>query len=140
PGSLLNARVPAALTDGVERRHHDHSTGLAVTNFSLDDRGCVTPLSGASSIELAGRIVLPCFIDSHAHLDKAFIVQRTGLPEGGLLDAVQLSMRDATNRTEADLRQRMEKGLQMAYANGTIAIRTHLDTPDMPANSSAWAI
>src|SRR5690606_10240534 len=68
------------------------------------------------------------------------IVERTGLPEGGLLDAVKLSMADAAKLTEAELAERMEKGLRRANSHGTAAVRTHLDTPEMPADSAAWKV
>jgi cytosine deaminase len=140
PVSLLNARVPAGLAEGLSLRDHDSATGLAFTDFSINDQGLIGTGSEGSAIDLGGRIVLPCFIDSHVHLDKAFIVGRTGLPEAGLLDAVKLSMADAPKRTEADLAERMEKGLRLAYSHGTAAIRTHLDTPGMPADSAAWKV
>jgi len=140
PVSLLNVRVPAALSDGLPLHGHDPETGLALTNFAIDERGHIAPASHAPAIDMEGRIALPCFIDSHVHLDKAFIVQRTGLPKSSLLDAVRLSIGDAVNRTQDDLRERMKKGLKLAYANGTSAMRTHLDTPEMPAESPAWAV
>lgn len=138
--SLLNARVPAGLAEGLPLRDSDPATGLALADFSIDEQGRIGTEANEGAIDLGGRIVLPCFIDSHVHLDKAFIVGRTGLPEGGLLDAVKLSMADAPERTEADLAERMEKGLRLAYSHGTAAIRTHLDTPDMPADSAAWKV
>lgn len=140
PVSLLNARVPAALTSGLDLRNLDPATGFALTDFAIDAQGYISPSTDAPTIDMAGRIILPCFIDSHVHLDKAFIVHRTGVPAGGLLDAVRLSIGDAANRTADDLRHRMEKGLELAYAHGASAMRTHLDTPDMPAQSTAWTV
>jgi cytosine deaminase len=76
----------------------------------------------------------------HVHLDKAFTVERTGMSAGGLPEAVRLSMLDLPNRTEADLRHRMELGVRAAWAHGTVAMRTHLDTPGLSADSAAWRV
>ncbi|MCC6006679.1 MAG: cytosine deaminase [Rhodobacteraceae bacterium] len=136
---LENARVPEALVQGLSVRGHDHRTGLAITDIGIATDGTFTSdPTGARRIDLAGRIVLPTFIDSHVHLDKAYIVRRTGIPAGGLLDAVRLSGADAPNWTIDDLLARMERALSRAHANGTSALRTHLDTPVLPSESPAW--
>lgn len=137
---LRNARVPAALADGLALREHDAATGLALADLAIGPDGRISPSSNAPAIDLGGRIILPCFIDSHVHLDKAFTVRRTGVPAGGLFDAVQLSMADAPNRSPEDLTRRMEMGLRMAHANGTAALRTHLDTQAQPCASPAWQV
>lgn len=136
-----NARVLAALVDGFEIRDHDAITGLASVSFGIAPDGTFAPrLPEGRRIDLAGRILLPTFIDSHVHLDKAYIVQRTGIPAGGLLDAVGLSIADAANWTSEDLEARMNAALGRAYHNGTSALRTHLDTPVLPEESLSWAV
>jgi cytosine deaminase len=140
-GWYTQARVPAALAHGLHLRDVDAGQGLALVDFGITQDGMVSaaPTEGPR-LDLGGRLVLPTFIDSHVHLDKAFIVQRTGLPQGGLLDAVKLSGVDAASWTEADLEARMTRALERAFANGTSAMRTHLDTPDMPHDSAAWKV
>lgn len=139
--TLINARVPVTLADGFELREHCAATGLATADIGVDEKGTlVGPELSGPCIDLAGRLVLPCFADAHVHLDKAFIVHRTGLPSGKLMSAVQLSVADMPRRTAEDLAERMERGLKRALLHGTAAIRTHLDTPDMPDASTAWAV
>lgn len=140
PVSLVNVKVPAALASGLELRDHDAETGLAITDFSIDGNGHITPTINTRTVDMGGRIVLPCFIDSHVHLDKAFIVRRTGVPQGGLLDAIRLVIDDIPNRTADDLAVRMEKGLSFAYARGTSVLRTHLDTLEQPVECAAWKV
>ena len=136
---LENAQAPAALLQGFAARDHDDRTALATTDIGIAADGTFsTDPTGARRIDLAGRIVLPTLTDSHVHLDKAYIVRRTGLPAGGLPDAVRLSTADAPHWTTDDLLTRMERALSRAYANGTSALRTHLDTPVPPAESPAW--
>ncbi len=141
PGWYADARVPAEAAQGLRLRDIDRRHGLATTDFGIAPDGTLTSeRDGLTLVDLGGRLVLPVLVDSHVHLDKAFIVRRTGLPEGGLVDAVKLSGADAANRSEQDLESRMSQALERAYANGTAAMRTHLDTPDMPHSSLPWQV
>lgn len=136
---FVNARVPAGLARGFETRAPADATGLVSIDFAIAPDGrLVADGQGCRRVDLGGRIVLPTAIDSHVHLDKAYIVRRTGVPSGGLPDAVALSGADAVNWTSDDLRPRMSKALERAYRHGTSAMRTHLDTPAMPSQSAAW--
>jgi len=146
PGGLrlLGARVPVSLADGLAAGAADPSGGLATVEIGIGPDGRIgQTLPGAAAIDLAGRIVLPGFIDSHVHLDKAYTVRRTGFPKGdgtGLLEAVMLARADVPNRTREDLAHRMERGIERAWRHGTVAMRTHLDTPDEPAHSLSWQV
>lgn len=138
---FVNARVPAGLVQGFEVRALDEAAGLVSIDFGVAADGTLTAgAAGRHEVDLGGRIVLPTAIDSHVHLDKAYIVRRTGIPVGGLPDAVALSVADAVNWTADDLRARMSRALERAYRHGTSALRTHLDTPAMPARSTAWQV
>jgi cytosine/creatinine deaminase len=80
-------------------------------------------------VDLAGQIVLPCFVDAHVHLDKGHIWPRAPNPDGSFAGAREAVLRDRTaNWTSRDVRKRMEFGLRCAYAHGTIALRTHIDS------------
>lgn len=142
--ALNNARVPLSVCDGFAVRDVDRRSGLGTVDLTVVDGRFATPAiglpAGLPSLDLRGRLVLPGFVDMHVHLDKAHTLRRTGLPEGGLGDAVRLSIADAANRTETDLRRRMEFSLRCAYAHGTVALRTHLDTPQVPDESASWRV
>lgn len=138
--TLANARLPFALARGIPYRAPSAETGLALADLVVAPDGRLAAGPGEGPVlDLDGRIVLPCFIDSHTHLDKAFTVRRTGLPSS-FSRAVLLSLADAANRTEADLTERMERGLDRAFLHGTAALRTHLDTPTLPEDSAAWRV
>jgi cytosine/creatinine deaminase len=80
-------------------------------------------------LALAGRIVLPLFLDAHTHLDKGHIWGRSPNPTGDFMGAVTTVMADREARWSGpDVAQRMEFNLQAAYAHGTRAIRTHIDS------------
>jgi cytosine deaminase len=77
-------------------------------------------------------LVLPCFADLHTHLDKGHIWERNPNLDGTFQGALKGIYRDCTEQRNwhyDDLYRRMEFGLKCSYANGTKAIRTHLDCP-----------
>jgi cytosine deaminase len=82
------------------------------------------------AVNLAGRIVLPAFVDCHTHLDKGHIWPRMPNPDGTFMPA-RLTASEVDRMafwTATDVRRRMDFGLRCAYAHGTRAIRTHLDS------------
>jgi cytosine deaminase len=80
-------------------------------------------------LSLSGRIVLPLFVDVHTHLDKGHIWRRKRNPTGVFKDALNAVIEDrAANWSAPDVAARMEFGLRAAYAHGTAAIRTHIDS------------
>lgn len=83
---------------------------------------------GAPSLDLRGGLVWSCFVDVHTHLDKGHIWERTPNPDGTFASALAAVQKDVAKYPEAeDVYRRMEFGLKCSYANGTQAIRTHID-------------
>lgn len=139
--ALRNARIPLSLCEGFAIRDVDRRTGLGTVDLIVVDGSFAREaVPGIASHDLQGKLVLPGFVDMHVHLDKAHTCRRTGIPEGGLGDAVRLAIADASNRTEADLRRRMEFSLCCAYAHGTVALRTHIDSPEPADESAGWRV
>jgi cytosine deaminase len=80
-------------------------------------------------IDLAGGQVWPCFVDAHTHLDKGHVWPRRPNPDGTLESARRAAVADReTAWSPEDLRRRMDFGLRCAYAHGTAALRTHVDS------------
>jgi len=87
-----------------------------------------------------GGMVLPCFVDVHTHLDKGHIWPRCPNPDGTFMGAISAVSNDrGTNWSAEDTRARFEFGLRCAYAHGTAAIRTHLDTY-LPHGRTTWRV
>ena len=93
----------------------------------------IEPASGAlRSVEgvgrrwdLNGRVLLPGLVDAHVHLDKTF--STTENQSGTLGEAIQIWGQEGKQRSEADLRQAVEKALRLALQNGVTAMRSHID-------------
>ncbi|HYA75011.1 MAG TPA: cytosine deaminase [Roseiarcus sp.] len=97
-------------------------------------------LSDLPRVALAGRIVLPLFVDAHTHLDKGYIWRRAPNPTGAFAEALKSVAEDRQARwTAVDVARRMDFGLRCAYAQGTRAIRTHIDSLG-PQTRISWPV
>jgi len=79
-------------------------------------------------IDLQGSILLPRFLDAHVHLDKAHTWDRAPNHTGTFAEAIETLAQDKNLWTEEDLYRRADYALRSAWAHGTTAIRTHVDT------------
>ena len=95
--------------------------------------------TAAEGPDLAGCQVWPRFVDVHTHLDKGHVWTRAPNPDGTFGGALAAVAADRARWTAADLRRRMEHALLGAYAHGTVALRTHLDSAH-PGAAEAWRI
>lgn len=91
----------------------------------------VTPSSGPPRGTL-----ISAMVDAHVHLDKTYTVGAVGPAEGDLMAAITRNAAHRATWTASDLRLRMSRALEDAWACGTRAMRTHLDwvSDDMPVS------
>lgn len=131
---LTNARSPLCLIDGAGLAAD--LDGLTLVDLGIEDgrivsilpAGTETPDSGPA-FNLDGGIVLPRLVDAHVHLDKGHIWPRRRNPDGTFMGALNNVMVDReANWSADDVRTRMEFGLRCAFAHGTAAVRTHIDS------------
>ena len=141
---LAGARVPVSLAPALAGS--GDGDGLAVADIAVAD-GRITGVAPRGerpapprSIELAGRIVLPAFVDCHTHLDKGHIWPRKPNPDGSFMGALDATGADRAARWSAgDVARRMDFALRSAYAHGSKAIRTHLDSIP-PQDGISWPV
>ena len=101
---------------------------LAPLDLTIEG-GRIVPGETGERVDMKGATVFPAFIDLHTHLDKSQIWPRAPNPDGTSDSARQAVAADRTVRWSAtDVRRRMEFALRSAFAHGTRAIRTHLDS------------
>ena len=132
--ALKRARVLGrSLTGPVGPLDYD---GFAIVDILVDD-GVIVKIAPhgavdfgeAPEVAMSGRIVLPLFVDVHTHLDKGHIWRRNRNPVGDFPSALAATIEDRTaNWSAADVATRMEFSLRCAFAHGTAAIRTHIDS------------
>jgi cytosine deaminase len=78
--------------------------------------------------DAAGRAVLPGFVDTHVHLDKACLLGRCGHNHGGDLSAAIRAVSELKRGfTEEDVYARGARVLDKAIVKGTTRMRTHVE-------------
>ncbi len=130
---VRDARVPACLMDApslVKDRDGLCRVDLVVDGAAIAALGPVDASApDLPFLDAGGALALPCFVDAHTHLDKGHIAPRAPNPDGSFLGARETVAADRAARWSADdVRARMDFALRCAYAHGTAAIRTHIDS------------
>ncbi len=80
-----------------------------------------------AEVDLGGRVVLPTFVESHIHLDKAFLEERRPNRSGTLKDAIAITLDLKRSVTRGDMMERAERALRMTLRHGTTWFRTQVE-------------
>jgi cytosine/creatinine deaminase len=131
---LTNARVPVCLVADASRLAADVG-GLAPCDIMITDGriAAIEPAGTAWSdatlaFDVAG-IALPRLVDVHTHIDKGQIWARAPNPDGTFMGArLRVAADRDANWSAEDVRKRMDFALRCAFAHGTGALRTHIDS------------
>lgn len=75
-------------------------------------------------------IIIPSLVETHAHLDKAFLAERVPNVTGDLRGAIEAMEAARPTITEDDTTTRAERAARLMLANGVSAIRTHADVTE----------
>ncbi len=84
-------------------------------------------------------LMLPRFVEPHAHIDKAFTWGTSPNLLGTYEGAMNANLEEYKQRTTQEVRLRAEKSLNLALRNGIRAIRTHIDSFDM-IGAQSWDV
>ncbi len=139
---IARARVPAILIDSDLPAGPD---GLVAADLRIE-AGRIAAIEAPADrpdgavFDQRDGMVLPCFVDMHTHIDKGHIWPRKPNPDGTFDGALAAAGddRSANWRTE-DVHRRMDFALRCAYAHGTAALRTHLDSV-APQHRISWPL
>jgi cytosine/creatinine deaminase len=77
--------------------------------------------------DLAGRLVVAGFVETHIHLDKSCILDRYNSREGTLAEAIAAVAAAKRAFTEDDIYERGSRTLEKAILQGTMRMRTHVE-------------
>jgi cytosine deaminase len=144
---LKNARVPASLLVGKTDAFSLTWEGLCGVDLEIEG-GVIAQILPANSCDAGETPVVDwqqgqvwsCFADVHAHLDKGHIWERAPNPDGTFASALEAVKADCQKFWDAeDVSRRMAFGLKCAYAHGTKAIRTHIDSAGKQGEIS-WGV
>lgn len=149
PGGTLgitNARIPHVLIDGAATALAADGEGMVRAHLMIRDGkiaevSAVAPVTEAPTLDMEGRQVWPAMVDMHTHLDKGHIWPRATNPDGSHPAAARAVAADrVANWTEADVAARFDFALRCAFAHGTRAIRTHIDSHEPHRIESSWRV
>jgi len=83
--------------------------------------------SESREIHVDGKLVLPGFVDTHIHLDKACLLGRCGHDHGSVGDAIRAVAAMKRDFTVEDIYARGARVLERAIVHGTMRMRTHVE-------------
>lgn len=83
--------------------------------------------AATDTIDAEGRAVIPGLVEPHMHLEKAFLHRRMPPVFGTLDEAIRVTGILKGKQERNDVLARSRQVLDMAVANGTVAIRAHPD-------------
>ncbi|MFM6057398.1 MAG: cytosine deaminase [Microcystis aeruginosa] len=143
---LKNAHIPVSLLEN-ESFSPQTSEGLTLVNLEINDgninriTSTIPPEDNIPVIDLKKKIIFPCFVDMHTHLDKGHSWQRCPNHDGTFDSALKMVLEDSRREWRLeDVYRRMEFGVKCSYAHGTAAIRTHIDSFGQQAQISLTAL
>jgi len=115
----------ATLPDG--RRGID----IAVTEGRIAEVGQEIAAEAKQTIDAAGRLVTPPFVDAHFHMDATLSYSFPRVNESGtLLEGIALWGELKPHLTPEAVAERALRYCDMAVAQGLLAIRSHVDSCD----------
>jgi cytosine deaminase len=100
---------------------------VAIRDGRIERVGTGLEASGYATLDITDRLVLPGFVESHIHPDKAFIADRTqGLRAGG--PTAQTLVADLKKRfTVDDIYERARRVMELAVRHGCTTMRAHVE-------------
>jgi len=101
--------------------------GIAGGRIAAVEPGLGAKAPETEELDLGGRFVVPGFVESHIHLDKACILERCTAEEGTLREAIGEVAKAKRAFTVADIRARAIETLERCILQGTTRMRGHLE-------------
>ena len=83
--------------------------------------------SGSLEIDAEGGMISPAFIESHFHLENAYLWDGMVNQSGTLQEAIDIYAQVKHDLTVDDMVERAGRVIRTAVANGTLFLRSHVD-------------
>ena len=94
----------------------------------------------AEILDAGGRLVVPGFVESHIHLDKACILDRCKSEHETLVHAMRDVAQAKKSFTVEDIRSRASATIEKCIVQGTTRMRTHLEVDPVIGTKSIDAV
>jgi cytosine deaminase len=113
---------------------------IAIAKGRIVDIASATIAAEAPEDDLAGKLVVPGFVETHIHLDKSCILDRCKSEQGTLAEAIAEVAATKRDFTEEDVYRRARRTLEKSILQGTMRMRTHVEVDPRIGLTSFHAI
>ena len=100
---------------------------VAVAKGRIAAIGPALACKGTTEIDAAGRVLIPGLIESHLHLEKAFVKDRKPNRSGTLLEAIAVTAALKPTFTREDIEARSRRVLRQLVGFGSTHVRAHAE-------------
>ena len=100
---------------------------VAVVKGRIAAIGPALACSGTTEIDAAGRVLIPGLVESHLHLEKAFVKDRKPNRSGTLLEAIAVTAALKPTFTREDIEARSRRVLRQLVGFGSTHLRAHAE-------------
>src|SRR5689334_25184533 len=114
PSTVVERRMAADLVlRGAQLADRHAPVDVVIEDGRIVDLGTVGAAAARETIDLRGRVVTPGLVESHIHLDKAFLDDRITPTWGTLDEAIRLTGEAKREFTIDDIRARARRALDL---------------------------
>lgn len=96
--------------------------------------------AGEQVIDGGGGLLTESLVETHAHLDKAYLAELVPNPTGDLMGAITAMIANRHVMTVANTIERAERAVRTMVRNGVTVIRTHADVTEENGLTSVEAL
>lgn len=100
---------------------------VAIKNGKIVDIASTIVASAKQEIQGNGNVLIPGFIESHLHLEKAYVMNRKANRSGTLKEAISVTAALKATFTRDDIIQRSTRALHALVQAGSTHVRTHAE-------------
>ena len=100
---------------------------IAIANGKIQHVAESIPEAATQTLDAAGNLVIPGFVDAHMHLDKAYLLDRCQRVEGTFAEAMRETLQAKRAFTTNDIQTRARRAIERAIAFGTTTMRSHVE-------------
>ena len=123
----------------MSRGADESTTDIGVAGGSIDAIEDALE-ADAEVLDVGGRLVVPGFVESHIHLDKACILDRCKSDHETLTHAIRDVAEAKKSFTVEDIRARAIATIEKCIVQGTTRMRTHLEVDPVIGTKSIDAV
>ncbi|WP_442208596.1 amidohydrolase family protein [Rhizobium sp. RAF36] len=137
---MMSTPVFDLLIRNARLERFDRPVDIGIARERIAAIGANLVCEAIETTDAQGALASRGFTDSHVHLDKACILDRCSICEGTLGEAISETAKAKADFTEQDVYARAARVVEKAIVNGTMRMRTFVETDPRAGMRSFEAI